>query len=306
MALLILMPNRNTSDLASRLCILDSNIDLRVWPDEGEISEIEFIVTWNHPAGILGKYPNLKAIQSFGAGVDHILKDTDLPAGIPISRIVDKKLVRDLAEYVVAVILQQKRHLATYRDQQRKKTWQPIDMRQGKSVGIMGLGQIGSTIARRFVAMDFDVSGWDLLPKGISSVTCFASGQLDRFLSGADYIVCCLPLTPATTGILNAETFGQMKPEAYVINVGRGAQLIESDLLDAINSGHLSGACLDVFQTEPLPETSPLWDHPQITITPHIAGITDPDAVAGQIYDNYRRTIQGEELLHRINITLGF
>ena len=307
MAFLILTPNRNASKLVSKLKSMQPDIDIRVWPEVGEPSEIDFVVTWKHPPGELKKYPNLKAISSYGAGVDHLLKDPDLPDHIPITRIVDKKLVHDLKEFVIAVVLNHKRFLDAYKKNQSIKHWAPIPMNPKKTVGILGLGQIGSKIAEGFVHLDFHVCGWDRIPKPIQSVECYQGNeQLDQLLSLVDYLICSLPLTPLTKNILNSTTFNKLKRGAYIINIARGDHLVEEDLLKAIEDGQVSGACLDVFGTEPLPPDHPFWEHPKITITPHIAGITDPESVAVQLFENYQRVQKGVELLNTIDIQLGF
>jgi len=307
MALLVLMPGRNTDTLVARMRSLRPNLDIRVWPEIGNTSDIEFIVTWNHSPGELKKYPNLRGISSYGAGVDHILRDPELPEGIPIARVVDQKLIHEVSQYAVSAVLNQKRHWEGYRENQRKKKWRPIPMAKTDAIGILGLGQIGQTTARAFVKLGFHVYGWDRAPKKIQSVHCFhGEAQFAQLLSVVDYLICSLPLTPSTKNILNKKTFRRLKQGAYVINMGRGDHLVEEDLLEAIEEGHISGACLDVFRMEPLPQGHPFWNHPKITVTPHIAGITDPDAVAGQLLKNYRRMQKGLPPLNTINRQRGF
>ena len=307
MALLLLMPNRDTSRLIAHIRSKMPDIDLRVWPETGNESDISFVVTWNHPSGELGRFPCLKAISSFGAGVDHILRDPALPKNIPIARIIDENLIHDLTEYVIAVILSDKRYLDDYRAKQQDKSWSPLPMFREKSVGIMGLGRIGGSIAAAFARMDFVVYGWDIAPKKIADVHFFEGNEeLSEFLRKVDYLVCCLALTPKTKDILNKKLFGRLKRGAYIINVGRGDHLVEEDLLQAIDEGHLSGACLDVFRTEPLPPDHPFWSHPKITVTPHIAALTDPESAAEQIVNNYKRVKEGKEPLNTIDIEFGF
>jgi glyoxylate/hydroxypyruvate reductase A len=307
MALLILMPGRDSSELVSRLRSIQPNIDVRVWPEDGEKSEIDFAVTWKHPPGELKNYPNLKAISSYGAGVDHIISDPYLPKNIPIARIIDEKLIHDVKEYVIAVVLSHRRHLAAYWENQKVKKWSPLQMNQANTIGILGLGQIGGHIAESFIQLGFHVCGWDQKPKQIQGVQLFQGAeQLDQLLSIVDYLICSLPLTPETRNILNEKTFGKLKKNAYVINVGRGEHLVEEDLIKAIEKDRVSGACLDVFRSEPLQTDHPFWSHPKITVTPHIAGITDPNAVASQIFENYQRITKGKEPIHTIDIQLGF
>ena len=306
MALLILMPGRDISEFASHIRSTRPDIDLRIWPDTGKKTDIDFVVTWKHPPGVLAQYPNLKAISSFGAGVDHILSDPDLPRGVPIVRIIDDKLIHDLREYIIAVVLSHKRHLAEYIKNQNAKKWKPIPMDRERTVGILGLGLIGGAIAAGFAVLGFRAFGWDRVPRKIPGVQHVPEDRLDDLLRIADYLVCCLPLTPETKHILNRKVFKRMKRGAYVINVGRGDHLVEDDLLKAVEEGRLSGACLDVFHAEPLPQDHPFWSHPKITVTPHIASLTDPASAAEHIIENYQRVLDKRELINTIDVHMGY
>ncbi len=306
MALLILMPGRDILEFVAHIRSARPDIDLRIWPDTGERTDIDFIVTWKHPPGALVQFPNVKAISSFGAGVDHILSDPALPRGVPIVRIIDDKLIHDLREYVIAVVLSHKRHLTEYEKNQSTKKWEPIPMERERTVGVLGLGRIGGAIAAGFAALGFRVCGWDRVPKKISGVQCFPEDRLDDLLRMADYLVCCLPLTPETKHILNRKVFERMKHGAYVINVGRGDHLVEDDLVEAVEEGRLSGSCLDVFQTEPLAQDHPFWSHPKITVTPHIASLTDPASAAEQVIENYQRVLDKRELVNTIDVRMGY
>jgi glyoxylate/hydroxypyruvate reductase A len=171
----------------------------------------------------------------------------------------------------------------------------------------MGLGQLGADAAVKLVTMGFEVAGWSRTPKDINGVVSYAGDEaLDDFLSISNILICTLPLTPDTEGILNSGTFKKLPAGAYVINVARGKHLIEEDLLKALDSGHISGACLDVFQVEPLPENHPFWSRPNITITPHISSLTDPKAVMPQIIENYHRIKSGKPLINVIDVTRGY
>jgi glyoxylate/hydroxypyruvate reductase A len=174
-------------------------------------------------------------------------------------------------------------------------------------IGIMGLGQLGKDAAKKLAYLGFPVSGWSQTPKDIEGVTCLAGDDaLDHFLSQTRILICMLPLTPKTKGILSQKTFAKLPAGAYLINIARGRHLIEKDLLTALDSGHLAGACLDVFEVEPLPEDHPFWSHPKIFITPHISSLTYPKTVAPQIIENYRRTITGNPLLHVVDVERGY
>lgn len=309
MALMIIAPDTKVTSWVKHLSRLEPGIDIRVWPDTGNADDIEFALSWQHPPGEFKKFANLKCIASLGAGVDHILADPNLPAGVPITRVVNHSMAQSMSEYVVLVVLNHCRQFDTYRAGQSQKKWQPripllaADMR----IGIMGLGQLGYDAAKKLSTLGFPVSGWSRTPKKIKGVDCFAGAQtLKTFLSQVRILICMLPLTPLTKGILNQKTFNRLPTGAYVINVARGAHLIEADLLEALDSGQLSGACLDVFTAEPLPPDHPFWEHPRITVTPHISSITFPRAVAPQIIENYRRSQTGKSLLNVVDPQRGY
>lgn len=309
MAFLIVMPGHKVSNWVSKLEKEAPGLDIRIWPDVGKAEEIEFALTWHHPPGEFLKFKNLKCIASMGAGVDHIFRDPDLPAGVPITRIIDPSMSQFMSEYVVMMILNYCRHFNRYRLQQTERKWAvkiPVLANRIK-VGVMGLGQLGKDAAQKLVSLGFKVTGWSRTPKALDNVTAFAGDdQFDKFLSQADILVCLLPLTPLTRNILNRETFGKLPPGAYIINTARGEHLVEQDLIDALDSGQLSGACLDVFRTEPLPGDHPFWHHPQLIVTPHISSLTHPGAVAPQIIENYRRAMSRSPLLHQVDTDRGY
>lgn len=309
MALLIIAPELESEMFADEFNRLEPQLDVRIWPQMGEADDIEMVLTWNHPLGELAEFTNLKCIASLGAGVDHIFRDPKLPAGVPVTRVVQSSMSQFMSEYVILSVLHYCRQFDIYKNDQVAKRWQsrmPLLARDIR-IGIMGLGQLGADAARKLVQLDFNVDGWSRMPKSIDGVESFAGDDaLDDFLGRANILICLLPLTPATRGILNAGTFEKLPAGAYVINVARGAHLIEEDLLAALDSGHLSGARLDVFQTEPLPEDHPFWNHPKILITPHISSITDPITVMPQILDNYRRMKSGRPLKHVVDIERGY
>ena len=309
MAFLIIAPDIKVTSWVKHLSLLDPGIDIRIWPDTGDPDEIEFALSWHHPPGEFNKYKNLKCIASLGAGVDHILADPDLPAELPITRVVEHSMAQSMSEYVVLGVLNHCRQFDAYRTDQSNKKWKPripllaADMR----IGIMGLGQLGTDVANKLRSLGFPVSGWSQTSKNIEGVDCLAGADaLDDFLSQARILICMLPLTPETRGILNHSTFDKLPVGAYVINVARGQHLIEKDLLAALDSGRLSGACLDVFAVEPLPQTHPFWRHPKIIVTPHISSITFAKAVAPQIIENYKWAQAGKPLLNVVDPKKGY
>ena len=309
MAFLIIPTDIKVSSWVKHFSTLDPGIDIRIWPEVDDADDIEFAFSWNHPHGEFKKYKNLKCIASLGAGVDHILSDPDLPAGVPVTRVVEPSMSQSMSEYAVLAVLNHCRQFDLYRSDQSQKKWQPripllaADM----GIGIMGLGQLGKDAAVKLSHLGFPVTGWSQTPKKIKGVTCLAGEEaFDDFLSRARILICMLPLTPKTRGILNHETFHKLPTGAYVINVARGQHLIEKDLLAAVDSGQLDGACLDVFEVEPLFEDHPFWGHPKIIVTPHISSLTYPKAVAPQVIDNYHRMKSGKALLNQVDIKRGY
>jgi glyoxylate/hydroxypyruvate reductase A len=309
MAFLIIATDIKFSSWVKHLSMQDPGIDIRIWPEVGDADDIEFALCWNHPQGEFKKYKNLKCIASIGAGVDHVMRDPDLPAGVPVTRVVQSSMAQSMSEYAVLGVLNYCRQFDSYRTDQSQKKWQPRIplLAANMGIGIMGLGQLGKDAAKKLSYLGFPVTGWSQTPKDIRGVKCLAGEDaLDDFLSQARILICMLPLTPKTRGILNHKIFDKLPAGAYVINVARGQHLIETDLLAALDSGQLAGACLDVFEVEPLPEDHPFWSHPKIIVTPHISSITYPKAVAPQIIENYQRTKTGKPLLNVVDIKRGY
>lgn len=307
--MLFMSPKSKSDSWVKHLRAQDPGLDLRVWPETGPVEEIEFILCWKHPLGELKKYPNLKCIASLGFGVDHILRDPDLPPGVPIARLVDEFMVHAMSEYILTAVLCHTRQFDRFQQDKSQKKWQtrrPMHP-QNVHVGIMGLGHLGADAARKLRLLGFPVSGWSRTLKHVEGITAWAGPDaLEEFLAQTNVLVCLLPLTRATRGILDGRTFARLPADAYLINAARGEHLVEADLLAALDSGHLSGACLDVFREEPLPESHPFWSHPRITVTPHCASLTEPRTVAPQIVENYRRVRSGLAPRHVIDTEKGY
>jgi glyoxylate/hydroxypyruvate reductase A len=309
MSMLFLAPELDTHPWVEHLRRQDPGLDLRIWPDVGPPEEVLFVLSWKHPLGIMKRFPQLKCIASLGFGVDHVLRDPDLPAGVPVTRIVDAGMVDAMSTYVLAAVLDHTRQFDLYRGDQALKTWTPRVPKHPRDVrvGIMGLGHLGADAARKLHALGFPVSGWSRTPKSIDGVVGFTGDSgLDDFLSIADILICLLPLTPATEGILNRRTLSKLPAGAYLINAARGEHLLEEDLISTLESGHLSGACLDVFREEPLPESHPFWSHPRVTMTPHVASLTYPRDVAPQIVANYHRVRTGQPPWNVVDLKRGY
>ncbi len=272
--------------------------------------EIDYVLGFRPRPGFLKTLPNLKAIFSLGAGIDGFLSDPDFPKHVPLIRFVDETLSREMAQYIVMHVLIQHRDERMFQTAQREAKWRQAMLArptEDTRVGILGMGEIGSVAARRLRDLGFAVLGWSRTRKEIDGVRSFAGGsELDAFLAQCDFLVCVLPLTPKTRHILNAGLFAKLPRGAYVINVARGGHLRESDLIAALDSGHLSGATLDVFEHEPLAETSPIWKHPKIIATPHVAAITSPAAAARHVLDGIAAMERGETLKNIVDMTRGY
>ncbi len=279
------------------------------WPYDGDPAEIDYALVWQPPEGELKRYPKLKAIFSVGAGVDHLASDPDLPEGVPVVRMVEPSLTAGMAEYVTLAVLNHHRFMIDYAAQRREKVWEellqlPAEARQ---VGVLGLGVLGRSALDTLKPFGFKLAGWSRSPKSISGVTCFhGSFGLDEFLAATDILICLLPLTPETEGILNAEAFAKLPVGAAVVNVGRGGHLVEDDLLEALDSGQVGGATLDVFREEPLPEEHPFWEHPRVFMTPHIASMTVPATAVRAVVANIQRLEAGEALQHVVDMKRGY
>lgn len=284
-------------------------LELRLWPDAGDPREIDYVLVWNHPCGFLKQFPNLRAIFSMGAGVDRLLLDPELPQHVPLVRMADPGLAVFMKEYVVMRVLHYHRDMPAYEQQQRASLWRQLPPRETRErcVGVMGVGQIGGSCARALAELGFKVRGWARRGREIPGVTVIAGeGRLREFLSGIEILICLLPLTPQTRGILNAEHFALLARGAWLINLARGAHLVETDLLPALDSGQLAGATLDVFAIEPLPSEHPFWQDPRITITPHASALTRPETAVRRLAQNIARERAGLPLLDLIDRVTGY
>jgi glyoxylate/hydroxypyruvate reductase A len=278
--------------------------------DSYKPDEIRYVAGFRPPPGFLKTLPNLRAVFSLGAGVDGFLRDPEFPRNLPLVRFVDPTLMHEMAQFVTMHVLIAHRGQRFFDAMQRQSKWQQRMLTKPSrdtSIGILGLGDIGATIAAGLVGFDFQLLGWSRSPKSVSGVKSFAGKEeLPQFLAQCDYCVCVLPLTDDTRGIMSADFFAKLPKDAFVINVARGGHLIEEDLIAALDSEHLSGAVLDVFQTEPLPADSPIWNHPKITATPHIAGITDPKMALAYVADCVARCEEGRPLENIVDLSKGY
>jgi glyoxylate/hydroxypyruvate reductase A len=270
----------------------DPKLDFRVWPESGPVEEIDYVLAWHHVPGSLSAFPRLKAIFSLGAGVEKLLRDRELPAGVPIVRMVDPSLTAGMTEYVLLHVLRYHRRMPELEALQRRAQWVELEAPPAseRRVGILGLGVLGSDAAEKLAMLGFRVVGWSLTPKKMPGVESFAGNDgLLPMLAQSHTLVCLLPLTATTEGILNARTLAALPRGACLINAARGGHVVETDLLAALDSGHIAHATLDVVSEEPLPASHPFWRHPQVTLTPHVASLTWPPTAAFHILDNIRR-----------------
>lgn len=309
MTLAIISPDQDRRAWVKALKAHQPDLDVEIWPRIAAPERVEIALCWNHPPGSLLAFPNLKLISSFGAGVDHLLNDPRLPADVPLVRLVDPNLQQSMSEYVLLGALDWFRRGRDYRDQQAQKNWNPLPLPHISEVGvgIMGCGKIGRFVGEVLASAGFSVSGWSRTPQQLDPLTGYSGDkELATFLSRSDILVCLLPLTLATEGLLDTRTFNLLPQGAFLINVGRGAHLVEADLLTALDRGQLSGALLDVFRQEPLPPQHPFWRHDKIRVTPHIASITNPVSASEQLLTSYSRLCRGQEPLNRVNRLLGY
>jgi glyoxylate/hydroxypyruvate reductase A len=303
----------STVDSAARwqaeLARLAPDLKVRVWPDIGDPAEIDYALVWRPEPGLLAGLPKLRLILSLGAGIDHILRDPQLPRDVPIVRLVDPYLTAAMSEYVVLQVLALHRRDIDYRAQQQAGIWRELPQKNAgeRPVGILGFGEIGLDAGRKLAALGFPVAGWSRSEKTVAGFRTFAGADgLVQLLAGSEILVCLLPLTAATEGILCARNFALMPRGAGLVNAGRGRHLVEEDLIPALDSGQLSGAALDVFREEPPPPDHPFWRHPRITVTPHIAGTTNPGTAAAIVVDNIRRFEAGRPLLNKVDPARGY
>jgi glyoxylate/hydroxypyruvate reductase A len=275
------------------------------WPDTNG-GDIDVALVATHPPGTFAGLRGLKLIQSMWMGVENIINDAELPRGVPVARLIDPGMVAAMAETVLAYVLDWHRHFWCYRDFQQQKTWKRRKqfLASDRTIGILGLGELGGTVAAKLRALDFNVAGWSRRQKELPGVYC--STDLDEILARSDAVVCLLPLTPHTKGILNKDRLQKIKKDGCLINVARGGHVVMPDLLAALASGHLAHAYLDVFEIEPLPADSPLWGHPGITVTPHIAALTEPRTSVGRIAANIERVRRGEPPENTVDFVAGY
>ncbi len=283
-------------------------IDFHIWPSTGDPSRVRFLAAWEPPENLAATFPNVELVFSAGAGVDQF-DLSRIPAHVPVVRMIESGLVAGMVEYVTLAVLAAHRDWLGYATQQRQGLWKPIPVRTAASrrVGVLGMGVLGQAVLEKLHGFGFQCAGWSRTEHALPGIDCFAGENgMHAFLAHTDILVCLLPLTAATRGMLSRALFQRMPPGAILINVGRGGHLVERDLLDALDGGQLSAAILDVCDPEPLPQGHPFWRHPRIMLTPHIASMTQPETAVEAVIENIRRHREGLPLVGLVDRQHGY
>ena len=307
MTLLVVTPGRDSGPLVKAIQVQDPTLPVRVWPELGPTEEIRFAVLWQQPEGLLAELPALLGVTSLGAGVEHVLNDPNLPPELPVGRLAGPRLAADMAAYVVTQVLWHWRRLGDFQQRQSQGRWRPWAPDRPPQVGLLGIGAMGEATSRALQSLDIPVRAFSRAGRGPNGVPVETGADgLARLAGWCDYLVCLLPLTEATRGMLNADLFARMRPGSVLINVGRGEHLAEADLLKALDHDQPAAAILDVFEDEPLPSDHPFWSHPKVQITPHCASITSDSEAAALIVESYRRVLGGHPPLSPVDRAQGY
>jgi glyoxylate/hydroxypyruvate reductase A len=309
MSILVLPTARFIDDQLAALRNLAPDESITTDADAADADEVEVILAFKLPPGIVKRCRRLRFIACTGAGVDELLAAGDVPASVPITRPRDELQAARMAQYVVLAVLRWHRDLSRYETQQRERRWarHPTQAEDEWTVGLMGFGELGQAVASSLATLRYPVRAWTRTLQSQPNVAMYAGPEgLEPFLSGTRVLVCLLPLTDATRGLLAAPLLAKLPAGAYVVNASRGSVLDEADLIEALDAGHLAGAALDVHAREPLPAESPVWRHDRILVTPHIAAMPRPETAAQQLLDNLRRARRGEPLKHLVDRNRGY
>lgn len=288
---------------------IPNDYQIDIWPDVAHPDKVDYLIAWGDlPDGLLASCSNLRVVFSLGAGVDHLLNDPDLNDDIPIVRMVEDSLSAGMAEYVTARVLYYHRDFHRYGKLQNQCKWQKLDQVPAgqRRIGIMGLGEMGLASARALIPFEFDLAGLSRRRKDLPGITSFTNDEMDDFLARTDILINCLPITPETDGILNADLFNRLPESSFLIQVGRGEHLVNDDLITALDSGRLAHASLDVFHEEPLPGDHPFWKHSKVDVTPHIASVTDPARAMNYILNQIDKYEAGGELSNTASRSAGY
>lgn len=277
------------------------------WQELNDPTQVEMAVVWAHRKDLFSHLPNLKLVASLGAGVDHIVGDPLLPDHVQVSKVVSDHLSGPMSNFCIGAVMYFHRQFDKYLADKQAKRWdQQFDPEVGLRIGILGLGSLGTDLAVKLKYLGFEVHGLSRTRKEVSGVQTYGQEEMGAFLGKINMLICMLPATPDTREILSRSLFDQMPDGSYLLNVGRGHQQNDADILAALDSGKLNGAFLDVFPIEPPPTDSPMWDHPKVFITPHIAVVTKLEAAVPQIVENYQNLKRGGALINLIDRHKGY
>jgi glyoxylate/hydroxypyruvate reductase len=284
------------------------DLPVHVWPDTGDANAVRYLAVWEPPEDMATRFPHTEIVFSIGAGVDQF-DLAALPSHVPLVRMLDPGIMESMLEYVTLAVLALHRNLVDYIADKTSERWSAIRLvpARKRRVGILGLGQLGEAAFRKLASFGFVMSGWSRSPRVIDGISCHAGLEaLPEFLAGCDILVCLLPLTEETRGMLNADLFGKMPRGAALVNAGRGGHLKQNDLLAALASGQLSAAFLDVTDPEPLPQGHPLWRHPRVILTPHVASMTRPETAVDFVLETIGRHQAGLPLRGLVDRQRGY
>jgi glyoxylate/hydroxypyruvate reductase len=284
------------------------DLPFHIWPELGDPLAVRYLAAWEPPAALATTFPNLGVLFCTGAGVDHF-DLSSVPASIPVVRMIEPGIAAGMVEYVTLAVLAVHRDWFEYRQQQQQGRWAQLRVRPAASrrVGVLGLGVLGKAVLNRLLTFGFGCAGWSRSKCELEGIDCYAgANELPAFLSRTDILVCLLPLTDSTRGMLDRKLFDALPAGAVLINAGRGGHVVQQDLLQALDTGKISTAILDVTDPEPLPSDHPFWKHPRVMLTPHIASMTQPETAAEAVLANILRHRNGEPLIGQIDRGRGY
>jgi len=295
--LLLAITDRDSRELKAALQQQNPAMKIYTLEEDFPADEIEYAVLWKQPPGLLAQLPALRGVTSLGAGVDFILNDPDLPEQLPVARVVAMDLRQQMAQYVSAVVTRFHRRFPEFEALQQQKKWQVLPLKESPVVGFAGFGQLASYAAKTLQPMGYRIASWTRHKPTEADESFTGPGALEAFLRRCDFVINLLPLTPETDGLFNRDRFCAMRDKQPVfVHLGRGPQVVETELTEALDAGWLRHAVLDVFTAEPLPAESPLWSHPKVTITPHLAARSDASQTAAAISRQLQALAEGQPL----------
>jgi glyoxylate/hydroxypyruvate reductase len=307
MRILLQAPREEGAVWSAALATALPEATVAVWPESP--AEPDYALVWKPPAEMFARVRPAKAIFNLGAGVDVLLAMTALPEGVPVIRLENAGMGSQMAEYVTLAVLGAYREASAYAAQQREGRWQPRPRlpKAGYGIGILGFGVLGQAVAGALAPFAFPLFSWSATRKEYAGVHSFAGpAELPAFLAASRVLVCLLPSTPATRGLLDRANLSRLPPGAHVVNVARGDVVADDDLVALLDDGHLAGATLDVFRNEPLPSGHPFWHHPRITLTPHSSAVTVVEDSVAQIAAKIRQLERGEPVTGVVDRLRGY